>query len=246
MLGEEGRVVEGLRDLARAPQRGGRRRGVSARARARRRHEPALRGPPPSSSPGTCRSRTCRAIIVEARPVLPARADRGGGRARRARERRADGARGSRVQAWEAAVASRMRASPTTVPGRAMSAIRLERLTVCPNQSPPRVTAGPNAAPAWTGGRSSASARPRRRGGRRVSSRAAGSDDTSIAASPRYLTARAGGTSAAAVRVASLAAIRPTSSGGTRAPIRVKPERSAKATATSCDAGAAAGRDWCG
>ena len=102
--------------------------------------------------------------------------------------------------------------------GLPASVTRLARLTVEPNQSPPRGVAGPNATPTRNGGNSSPSASVAATSACSVSSIGSTSHATSITASPIVLTSWVGRWIEAVASSASRVATWPSRSVGTRSP----------------------------
>ena len=132
---------------------------------------------------------------------------------------------------------SRSSRSTSRLPGRATAVIRLARFTGRPNQSPARGSAWPIAAPARSCGKSSPSASAASIRLSAAPSSGSGSGEASIAASPIVLTRRTGGSATSLASASRRTARRPSSSGATSSPSRVKPTRSAKHTLTSREPG---------
>jgi len=129
--------------------------------------------------------------------------------------------------------ASRTSRVVSTLPGRAIAVMRLARLTGRPYQSPPRLSASPDATPTRSWGKSSPSASEATIRSSATSTSGPGSGETNMAASPIVLIRRTSSRTTSAARRAMRSAVAPSCSGATSSPSRVKPTRSAKQTVTS-------------
>ena len=106
-------------------------------------------------------------------------------------------------------------------PGRAISVTRLATLTVAPNQSPPRVVAGPWATPTRTSGKRSPSFATHSTSRCRLAMSGGTSGEANIAPSPIVLMRVAGRLTELTARSAKRPAIPPRSSAGSCSPRRV-------------------------